>query len=412
MFKSKHFSTAFFESLVLTFGFKYITRSEKEEIIQRTIKIWSDFKNNSPSFSWKLKKDEKTQSFPGKFIKVPAELISLNPLQKQRFFVDKNNQILLFHSKARQDTFDLMMKLIKENNHQIMLRGPRGVGKSHLLSSFCLNLKARHPDKYSIFYINNPNYYFLRQHDLAIFKDMCFFLTEELIHEKENPNLKRKLCELNLINFDSLMNFLIDCMNEKTQRGLINLVFIDQNNILDRKKLDNPDVYRYMITLMTLAQSILSASNNNETISEISSQGSPTIEIELDVKNCIGSDQDALTFMKESELFQNVFKNLQDTNNPTLQAIKRITNYNPYEIQKLSSVYQKENLELEDQCERLEENYYEKKKMEIMGSHWKFMNECCPFSEAKTTFFNCLHLMDTNDVILDQMEILIDQNLI
>ena len=69
--------------------------------------------------------------------------------------------------------------------------------------------------------------------------------------------------------------------------------------------------------------------------------------------------------MKESELFQNVFKNVQDINNPTLQAIKRITNYIPYEIQKLSSVYQKKDLELDDHCDKLEEKYYQKKNKKL-----------------------------------------------
>ena len=114
------------------------------------------------------------------------------------------------------------------------------------------------------------------------------------------------------------------------------------------------------------------------------------------------------------KLFNNTFEKIDDYNDEKVKTIKKITNFNPYEIHNLSSKYTNENLEDQKELEILEEKYYASQKNEMNTSHSKFMNEfCLNNTNVMTDFFNCLHLMDTDDTMmnLDQNQIIIDQNL-
>ena len=92
-------------------------------------------------------------------MKIPKDLISLNPLQLARFFEGESKEIQLFHTRARHDIFEELLNFIRKDEC-VFLTGPRGVGKSHLLALFTLFLRVKKQDEYRILYINNPYCYF------------------------------------------------------------------------------------------------------------------------------------------------------------------------------------------------------------------------------------------------------------
>ena len=71
------------------------------------------------------------------------------------------------------------------------------------------------------------------------------------------------------------------------------------------------------------------------------------------------------------KLFNNTFEKIDDYNDEKLKTIKKITNFNPYEIHNLSSKYTNENLEDEKELEILEEKYYASQKNK-MNKHFTF----------------------------------------
>ena len=117
-------SSSKFLPFLLKFVFQY-SQEERETIITKTIDTLKTFKANQ-KLDWTMKIDEKTKQPQSFFISIPKEVITLNPLQYKRFFIDDQNKIQLFHSKTREKTFKLLLSLIDAKTKKILLSGPRG----------------------------------------------------------------------------------------------------------------------------------------------------------------------------------------------------------------------------------------------------------------------------------------------
>ena len=117
-------SSSKFLPFLLKFVFQY-SQEERETIITKTIDTLKTFKANQ-KLDWTMKIDEKTKQSQSFFISIPKEVITLNPLQYKRFFIDDQNKIQLFHSKTREKTFKLLLSLIDAKTKKILLSGPRG----------------------------------------------------------------------------------------------------------------------------------------------------------------------------------------------------------------------------------------------------------------------------------------------
>jgi len=200
------------------------------------------------------------------FLKIPGNVLSANRLQVDRFFLDKNNCLSFFINKKRMNILNHMAdligkpgledkaitaektppklqepaigstktleqarledKVIGDQEHKkietkdvlrdkkywqapsqrpIFLKGPRGVGKSHLLALLVLSLRSL--EKTRILYFNNPNLYSY-SFKVGFANELAYFVAPDLA---SNEKIQKKFLSIDFNQNISIIDFMRKC---------------------------------------------------------------------------------------------------------------------------------------------------------------------------------------------------------
>ena len=122
-------------------------------------------------------------------------------------------------SKMKQND-EVRKKGGNPNLLNIKFLGPRGVGKSHILTLLVLNLrweKIIKPKSKSFLYINDPSLYF-QSFTSFIKRDVEFFLCEELSDPAEE-SIRKDFENVNWYSNTSILDFLMKTIDSLEKRG-------------------------------------------------------------------------------------------------------------------------------------------------------------------------------------------------
>ena len=188
----------------------------------------------------------------GYFYDIPATLLSLNPLQRDRYEIfdqkiNKEKSIFLFENNSRESSINKTLQILEQRS-KVLVTGALGLGKSHLLSLlFChltdkINRPADStiripeiflPQNTKIFYINNPKIYYY-EFVQSIINDIVCFIGKDFESEKGQMFLE-KLYKVTFSKLDDVDSFFEEVITFYASENKNCVFIIDQINETTRK---------------------------------------------------------------------------------------------------------------------------------------------------------------------------------
>ena len=265
---------------------------------------------------------------------VPADYITRNFGQIDRFtFVEKNGikHIVFLQNDYRLTLIEQLDRFMQSGTTSSKIIGARGVGKSHFLALFVFHLRFKIISESlprRIMYINDPALYF---YDFRILKnDIIQFLGNDYL---ENKELRKQLDEPQLFCcFEKVYDFLFKI----TQHYLINNIrfdlVIDQFNNLTSSREKRLAIYEFFMKFKDLfgVNVIIGACNDDDILRNINAQ-----EINLSAENFLKNENEAIHYLKSLNYFNQIFLNSNQFK--LIKKIKRVTNFNPFEMMILNN---------------------------------------------------------------------------